>query len=136
MSQDPQPLGALQVGSDCLFCPLVFQTEELNKQVDGTTPGTMDGDGLTMATTAIMATVGPTMATTATMATACPTMAELTTARRVWQARATTAQLPMAARVARSTAALTPMPTERLAVAAPEPSERAPRVWQAAKAPV
>lgn len=33
VSQDPQPLGALQVGSDSLFCPLVFQTEELNKQV-------------------------------------------------------------------------------------------------------
>ena len=33
VSQDPQPLGALQAGSDPAFCPLVFQTEELNKQV-------------------------------------------------------------------------------------------------------
>ena len=33
VSQDPQLLGALQEGSDPVFCPLVFQTEELNKQV-------------------------------------------------------------------------------------------------------
>ena len=33
VSQDPQPLGALQVGSDPAFRILVFQTEELNKQV-------------------------------------------------------------------------------------------------------
>ena len=33
VSQDPQPLGALQAGSDPVLCILVFQTEELNKQV-------------------------------------------------------------------------------------------------------
>ena len=33
VSQDPQLLGALQVESDSVFCTLVFQTEELNKQV-------------------------------------------------------------------------------------------------------
>ena len=33
MSQDPQLPGALQVDSETVFCTLVFQTEELNKQV-------------------------------------------------------------------------------------------------------
>ena len=33
VSQDPWPLGALQAGSDPVFCPSMFQTEELNKPV-------------------------------------------------------------------------------------------------------